>query len=128
MQFVADNVPTLQSLQALGPGAAYHYTGRWNEIQACGKLLGAPIDQNLDHTQETLNSPPAMHDPGVVFAYSELTDAYMEGFSLDVIRIHYASALQASHVQEATCDAPPTILILTGEVVGFDYVGKAPDF
>jgi hypothetical protein len=80
---------------------------------------------------------------GVVFAYEDLNDAREEGFGLDIIRIRYREAIKALHKAEDALgdftveaanksgiemtkgNTPYTILILTSDILTFEFVEKA---
>lgn len=121
--FISESVPVFANLEIIGEGFAFHYTPNYNSIVSHGSFLGAPIDENLDQTQITLYSLPAIHDPGVVFAYLDENDAREEGFgdNMEIVKISFSAALKATHSQEAVwTDAPATILILTTDILNFE--------
>lgn len=114
----------------LPSGRSYHYTVHWQNIQTTGGFLGAPISRNLDQTQTDLQSSPATDANGVVFTYADMQDAIEEGFVVpgsELIEIDYKEAVQATHSQEATLGAPPSILILVPNIVGYRIVGRCAD-
>lgn len=133
---LSDSLPAFQDIIVLGSGTAYHYTVHAYAIEDSGKFLGAPLDLNLDCTQNPNEPNVATCDPGVVFAYSELAAAAEEGDSArfvypgsnpEVFEIQYSSAVQATQTQEAQLDAPPTILISSTEITSFKRVGPCSD-
>ena len=115
-EFISQNINTFSNLKIIGKGVAYHYTSHLDKIKKSGKILGAPIDINLDQTQITYPSRPATIDPGVVFAYLEEKDAREEGFNCDILEIEFNRAIRATHIQEAALGAPDTILILNTDI------------
>jgi hypothetical protein len=117
--FIKTNIPTFDNFQIIENGIAYHYTSHLEKILGMGRLLGAPINIDLDQTQMTLVSKPATHDPGVVFGYLNIEDSKEEGFGCDIVKIEFRKALQVTHIQEASIGAPDTILILTSEILKF---------
>lgn len=112
LQFIEGVVPTFQDIELIDQeGVAYHYTPHWNKIQESGRFLGADIGSNLDCTQSSIISAPALYDPGVVFAYEQVAEAREEGFDLDIIKITYRKALKAFHTQENYLDSMTDIEI-----------------
>lgn len=139
LYFLKQNVNGFTDSRIVRNDFCYHYTSHWDSINNIG-FLGAPIDENLDKTQNETYSPPAESNPGVVFAYENINDARDEGFGCDIIKIKYKSAISATHTQEEqlsnlTNDSlkkigiepdvsphPKTILILNNEIIGFNKV------
>lgn len=128
--FIETNIPTFQNLEIIENGTAYHYTSHYDKILELGKFLGAPIDENLDKTQITLISPPASSDPGVIFAYLDISAtkeegsaAKEEGFNCDIIEINFSEAVKATHIQEASIGAPDTVLILNTDITYHKKIG-----
>ncbi len=133
---LSDSLPAFQDIAVLGSGTAYHYTVHADAIENSGKFLGAPLDLNLDYTQNPNKPNVATCDPGVVFAYSEMEAAAEEGESArfvypgsnpEIFEIRYSSAVQATHAQEVHLGAPPTILISSMEITSFKRVGPCED-
>jgi hypothetical protein len=78
LEHVKKTVRTFENVELVGPGRGFHYTPYADAIEKHGRFLGAPIDENLDQTQAGefgAHSPPATHDPGVVFAYNDIESA-----------------------------------------------------
>jgi len=124
-QHLVTNVPVFRNIEILQAGEAFHYTPHFSEILKTGKFFGAPVDQNLDFTQDGFDFPKATCDPGVVFAYEHSKDAVEEGAGCDVLQIEYSSAIRAEHSQEVDCmGAPPTILIVNADILGFEFYCK----
>ncbi len=126
--FVRSHVRTFEGVEVLPTGTAFHYTHHGDAIQALGRFLGAPLTANLDRTQSTLRSPPATADPGVVFAYSDLSDAIEEGFGAEIIEVSFKCAVRATHSQEAALDSSaqlPTILICSSDISHFRRLGSS---
>lgn len=130
LEFIQARIPTFTEVSLLGAGRGFHYTPHAEAITRAGRFLGAPIDENLDQTQTEAVSRPATSDPGVVFAYENLSDAedeaYIgghEGPDFEIFEVEYRSAVKATHDQEAFLEAPPTLLIMTTDVVGFRRLG-----
>lgn len=122
-QYIEEHVPNFINVKLRGPGVAYHYTPHADAIIAASRFLGAPLTVDLDRTQqEQANSPVAIHDPGVVFAYEDVEEARGEGAGLDVLEITYSAAVEALHEQEAWLEAPPTILIVSTDIIAFKKV------
>lgn len=135
-QYLSTYVPTFQGIEVLGPGVAYHYTINAKAIETDGKFLGAPLNPNLDQTQNPNQPNIATSNPGVVFAYEELEVAAEEGdctrliysgVEPEIFEVHYAAAVRAAHVQEALLDAPPTILISSAEIIFFKRLGACAE-
>lgn len=125
--FITENVPVFDNIGEMEAGRAFHYTGQRAGIEQSRMFFGAEITSDLDHTQVALISPPATHDPGVVFAYEYLKDSAEEGDKCDIIELEYARALKATHSQEASLGAPPTLLILNRDITRFRYLGVGCD-
>jgi hypothetical protein len=135
LAFIEQRIPTFTDLNLLGAGCAFHYTANANAIDASGKFFGAPIDENLDKKQTALHSPPATSDPGVVFGYLKPSDAVEEGFGCEIYEIHFREAVSCIHSQEDAFSAehaegepfdyPPTIMILTSDIMHFKRLGHA---
>ncbi len=121
-EFIQTAISTFTDVELLGAGKAYHYTNHAAAIVQSGRFLGAPIDAELDKTQNHLVSPPATADPGVVFAYEQFEVAKEEGFGCKIIEVNFSSAVRATHVQEAELDAPPAVLILNTEIASFNLM------
>ena len=117
--FINMNIPTFIGIELLETGKAYHYTPNSDAIFESGRFLGAPINNQLDKTQTQLYSPPAVSDPGVVFAYEQFEATNTEGFNCKIIEVRYATAIRAKHSQEAELGAPPTVIMLNTEITGF---------
>lgn len=134
-EFLGARVPTYADVKVLGAGSAFHYTANSDAIDATGKFFGAPIDENLDKTQEIIPSPAATCDPGVVYGYLKLSDSVEEGFDCDIYEIRFCEAVSAIHSQEremaamnpdfVAADYPATVLILTSDIVEFRRLGPA---
>ena len=134
-EFLEARVPTYTDVKVLGAGTAFHYTANGDTIDASGKFFGAPIDENLDKTQEIIPSPAATCDPGVVYGYLRLGDSVEEGFDCDIYEIRFREAVSAIHSQErdmaalnpdfVAADYPATIMILTSGIVEFRRLGPA---
>jgi len=122
LKFIQEHIPTFADARIVGPGKGYHYTSHFGSIKESGKFLGAPMDKNLDKTQVTWKSPPAKHDPGVVFAYPELRSAREEASGDPILEIEFLEAVLAVHVQEASCGGGPTLLIPNRNIDGFRQV------
>ena len=105
LEYLKKEVPTFTELEIVENGKAYHYTKHFDKIEKIGKFLGAEINSNLDKTQNSLISKPATNDPGVVFAYSNFSDAEEEGFDCDILEIEYNKAILANHSQENSLDS-----------------------
>ncbi len=101
LEHIKQAVKNFKDPKIIESGRAYHYTSNWDLIKSTGKFLGAPIDENLDHTQSSLKSPPASNDPGVVFCYEEYEEAKEEGMGSQMIEIQFESAIKAMHGQES---------------------------
>lgn len=145
-EFIEKNVPNFIELEILEEkGECYHYSNHWNSIQKSGYFKGAKIDKNLDQTQKINHLGKAKDDKGVVFAYEHLKDARDEGFGLDIIKIKYKKALKSLHKAEfelgnltkqmalengidlGEINTPHTIMILTTNIISFEYIEKAPE-
>lgn len=130
--YLKQAVPTFEGVEVAGPGVAYHYTVHADAIESLGRFLGAPLTPDLDRTQNTTAPNVARSDPGVVFAYDDLSEAaeegdaarYVYGREAEVVEIHYSGAVRATHVQEASLGAPPTLLISTAEIIRFKRLGR----
>ncbi len=143
LEFLIDNVPNFVEPELIDEeGECYHYTGNWELIQVDEAFKGAPINNDLDQTQQALVSPPATDENGVVFAYDNLSDAKDEGIGLDIVKITYRKAIRALHESEDSLDesfinatkgtslegfldmngAPPTLLILVADIIRFELV------
>lgn len=117
--FIVSNIRTFEDVEIMGEGVAFHYTKHFDKIESLGNFLGAEIDNNLDQTQLKLTSDPATHSPGVVFAYLDEGDSREEGFGCDIVEVEFKGAVKATHGQEKTLGAPPTILILNTDIIRF---------
>lgn len=136
-RYLKESVTSFRDAVVIGPGTAYHYTVHAQAIIESGKLLGAPLNTNLDQTQDPNGPHVARCDPGVVFAYSELAFAAEVGDAArlaypgccpEVIEVQYSSAVKAIHSQEAALDAPPTILISSAEIFSYRRLRPCSDF
>lgn len=144
--FIIENIPNFDTPEILvTEGECFHYSNHWDKIQTSNKFKGAKIDKELDQTQNIDYLGEAKEDVGVVFAYENLQDARDEGFGLDIIKIKYSTAIKAMHkaefeLGEATKKAalaqgidmshvntPHTILLLTTDIISFEYIEKAPE-
>ena len=111
LEYLKKEVQTFTELEIVENGIAYHYTNHFDKIEKIGRFLGAEINSNLDKTQNTLVSKPATSNPGVVFAYENLSDAEEEGFGCDIIEIEYKKAILANHSQENSLDSITNLLL-----------------
>ena len=138
--FIRKNVPVFSVMREMEGGSAFHYTSQRAGIERTKMFLGAEVNADLDHTQVALVSPPAKHDPGVVFAYENLIDSAEEGDKCDIIEVEYTGALLAMHTQESALgdllavhtqesghSTPPTLLIINRDITRFRYVGIGRD-
>jgi hypothetical protein len=107
-------------------------------IRATRRLLGAPISPELAQTQKQAgDSLPATCVDGVIFAYASLEKTRQEGVRKEILKITYSSAVAALQTKEAAELArlnqnmgpggfrhliEPTLLILVGDVVDFDFM------
>jgi len=135
-RYLNESTTSFRNTKIVGPGIGYHYTVHANAIEKAGKFLGAPLSEDLDCTQDPNKPNVASSDPGVVFAYAELADAAEEGDSArfmypgstpELFEIKYSSAVEATHIQEAELDAPPTILISSVEITSLKRMGPCSD-
>jgi hypothetical protein len=125
--FLREKVPTFEEVVVVGQGTGYHYTPYVADIEVAGKLIGAPINGELDRTQVDELPSRATNDPGVIFAYPEFDAARDEAHGgtyaaqFVVLELNYREAVAAYHAQERALDPelPPTLLILTTDIVGF---------
>lgn len=140
LKYIQANVPTFTKLEIINEGTAFHYTPHWDKISLSKKIMGAPIDENLDRTQDAEISEPASHDLGVVFAYEDIKHAIEEGDGLDIVEFRYKQAIKAMHNQEEELtritnediskinpdhineEHPFTIMILTTDIISFDKI------
>lgn len=142
--FLIKEVPNFENPEIIfSEGECYHYTPHWQKIKKHNKFKGAKIDSNLDQTQKISYLGEATELEGVVFAYEDLIDACEEGFSLDIIKIRYRFAIKELHKAEndlskfmveaanregikmTKVNTPYTILILTSDILTFEFVKKA---
>ena len=129
-EFVERYVRVFTEVQLLDKGEAFHYTPHAETISKSGRILGAPIDNNLAGTQRTSSSQPAKHDPGVIFAYPTIEKAVEQGLDFEILRIAYTKAISATHSLEAQyakygVQIAPTVLILTTDVISLVRLGPA---
>lgn len=124
-EFIVANIEMFFDVKVLNAGVAFHYTQHAATIESEGRFLGAPIDKDLDQTQRSLESKPAEHNPGVVFAYDDIQSAKEEGFDCEILRIEYDQAVSAFHMQEHAIGAGCTLMILTSDIKEFERLGPA---
>lgn len=134
--YVKQQVPVFEDVEIVGPGIAYHYTCHADAIGASGGFFGAPLNPDLDRSQDPNETRPASSDPGVVFAYEELAEAASEGASAEhvwkgriseLFEIQFSSAVRAQHSQEKHLLAPPSLLISSREIIGFKRLGRCSE-
>jgi hypothetical protein len=118
--YMEQNIPTFINIRLLKSGDAFHYTNHYEKIDSFGGFKGQPITPDLDKTQMTIPSKPATDVDGVVFGYLNLKDAQEEGFGCDIIKVTFKQAIIATHCQEATLDAPDTVMILCADILAFE--------
>lgn len=130
LDHVRRTITTFVDISLVGRGRGFHYSPHAEAIEAAGRMLGAPADGNLDQTQTEAVSKPATHHPGVVFAYENLEDAedeaYITGVKgpvFEIFEIEFEQAVKATHDQEATLGAPPTLLVMTTDILGIKRLG-----
>lgn len=109
--YITKEVPNFINPEIIGPGVAYHYTSHADKIISTNQFLGAPINKDLDRTQQSLQSIPATNSPGVVFAYKDFKDAKEEGFGCSIFKIEFISAIRAMHGQESELSSSTSDLI-----------------
>lgn len=131
---------TLIEPEILGPGVAYHYTPHADAIMAAGKFLGTPLVPNLNPAQTldrrpwVMPPPPAVHDPGIVFAYKRLQDAQDRGRGYAILRIKYTGAVEALNQKQVAAlgeepfqEQPPRILLIWNRnIEHFDHPPDVP--
>ena len=129
-QFISTKVKNFTNLEIIYNGVAYHYTMHSNFIEASGRYLGVAISEEIDRTQDGVESIPAKEIDGVVFAYEELEASKEEGFLLKedkkknkIYEITFRTAIRANHQQEVDFSgAPLTIIIIASEIIDFKIV------
>ena len=147
IDYLLSNVPNFQNPEIIENGECYHYTPHWDIIQNDGRFKGAPIDANLDITQNVSGiNTPATEENGVVFGYENIEHVKEEGPGLQIVKIKYKKAISASQnaensddemwesaLKEAGSDIDPsifkserknTILILAEDIIEFEPINN----
>ncbi len=140
LEYLTESVPNFLNPELIEhEGECFHYTENWRVIEAEGVFKGAPVNQELDQTQ---NVEFELVDDGVVFGYDNLEDAREEGYGCSIVKIRYRKAIRALHESENnlgdlfaeaavgtemeglldTGGAPPTLLILAADILDFELV------
>lgn len=140
LEFLVKNVPNFENPELVEQeGECYHYTENWKSIKMDGTFKGAPVNEDLDRTQ---NMNFDLVDSGVVFGYDSIKDAQDEGLGFEIVKIRYRKAIRALHKAEDrlgeffanaaietpmegllySSGAPPTLLILTEDIIDFELV------
>jgi len=143
-EFLINYVPNFEEPEILdNEGECYHYTPHWEKIKTINRFKDAKINSDLDQTQKLHYLAEATETIGVVFAYEYIEDAREEGFGFDIIKIRYRVAISALHKAEDFLSdytrklaleqridmeesiTPKTLLILTSDILSFDWIEKA---
>ena len=140
LEFIVKNVPNFENPELIEQaGECYHYTENWKSIKMDGAFKGAPVNEDLDRTQ---NMNFELVDSGVVFGYDNIQDAQEEGLGCEIVKIRYRKAIRTLHKAEDSLGesfanaaigtpmeglidsggAPQTLLILTEDIIDFELV------
>lgn len=134
-EFIETKIPNLTNLEIIESGIGYHYTMHSDCIEKMGKFLGRTVDENLDRTQNTLESVKATDEKGIVYAYPDLPVTIEEGKfgDCDVYEIHFLEGIAAFHQQEVEFAGsvgdilPKTIFIPAHKISKFKLLGKSSE-